>query len=117
MRLAGKVSIITGAARGIGQATALKFAREGARVVVCDVDQAGVDHTVAAIRELGAEAQGFIVDVTDRPSIQTMVEAVMQRYGRVDVLVNNAEIVQDAQLTKMSEVQFDRVIDVNLKDT
>src|SRR4029077_6721200 len=117
MRLADKVSIITGAGRGIGHATALKFAREGARVIVCDVDRVTVDQTVAAIRDMGGDAHGFLVDVTDRASIQAMVEAVMQRYGRIDVLVNNAGIVQDAQLTKMSEVQFDRVIDVNLKGT
>ncbi|HEY7757810.1 MAG TPA: 3-oxoacyl-ACP reductase FabG [Burkholderiales bacterium] len=117
MRLAGKVSIITGAARGIGHATALKFAREGALVVVCDLDRDGVDATVREVREAKGEALGFVVDVTKPGSIRTMVDAVMQRYGRIDVLVNNAGIVQDAQLLKMSEVQFDRVIDVNLKGT
>jgi len=117
MRLAGKISIITGAGRGIGHATALKFAREGATVIVCDLDREGIEHTVAAVRDGGGDSHGFIVDVTDRASIQAMVDAVMQRYGRIDVLVNNAGIVQDAQLTKMSELQFDRVIDVNLKGT
>ncbi|HXV07059.1 MAG TPA: beta-ketoacyl-ACP reductase [Burkholderiales bacterium] len=117
MRLAGKVSIITGAARGIGHATALKFAREGALVVVCDLERDGVDATVGEIREANGEALGFVVDVTKPGSIRAMVDAVMQKYGRIDVLVNNAGIVQDAQLTKMSEVQFDRVIDVNLKGT
>jgi 3-oxoacyl-[acyl-carrier protein] reductase len=117
MRLADKVSIITGAARGIGHATALKFAREGAKVIVCDVDQRQVDATVTDVRNAGGEAHGFVVDVTDPPSIAAMVDAVMQRYGRIDVLVNNAGIVQDAQLLKMREDQFDRVIDVNLKGT
>jgi 3-oxoacyl-[acyl-carrier protein] reductase len=117
MRLAGKVSIITGAARGIGHATALKFAREGAVVAVCDLDGDGVDATVREIRAAKGEALGFVVDVTEPGSIRAMVDAVMQKYGRIDVLVNNAGIVQDAQLTKMSEVQFDRVIDVNLKGT
>src|SRR4029077_2391338 len=117
MRLADKVSIITGAGRGIGHATALKFAREGSRVIVCDVDRATVDQTVAAIRDMGGDAHGFLVDVTDRASIRAMVEAVMQRYGRIDVLINNAGIVQDAQLVRMTEEQFDRVIDVNLKGT
>jgi 3-oxoacyl-[acyl-carrier protein] reductase len=117
MRLAGKVSIITGAARGIGEATALKFAREGALVVVCDIDQPGVDGVVRQIREAKGEAIGFVVDVTKPASIQAMVDAVMQKWGRIDVLVNNAGIVQDAQLLKMSEVQFDKVIDVNLKGT
>jgi 3-oxoacyl-[acyl-carrier protein] reductase len=117
MRLKDKVSIITGAARGIGHATALKFAREGARVVVCDVDPAAVEAAAADVRATGAEALGFVVNVTDRPSIDRMVAAVMQQWGRVDVLVNNAGIVMDAQLRKMSDVAFDKVIDVNLKGT
>jgi 3-oxoacyl-[acyl-carrier protein] reductase len=117
MRLAGKVSIVTGAARGIGLATALKFAREGALVALCDVDQAAVDGAVREVRQAGGEALGFVVDVTRPATIRAMVDAVMQKYGRIDVLVNNAGIVQDAQLLKMSDVQFDKVIDVNLKGT
>jgi 3-oxoacyl-[acyl-carrier protein] reductase len=117
MRLAGKVSIITGGARGIGLATALKFAREGALVILCDVDKAGVDAAVKEVHEAGGEALGFVVDVTKPATIQAMVNAVVKKYGRIDVLVNNAGIVQDAQMLKMSEVQFDRVIDVNLKGT
>jgi 3-oxoacyl-[acyl-carrier protein] reductase len=117
MRLTGKVSIITGAARGIGHATALKFAREGAKVIVCDLDRAAVDSVVEEIHRAGAEAMGFVVDVTAPATIQSMVDAVMQRYRRIDVLVNNAGIVQDAQLTKMREDQFDAVVDVNLKGT
>ena len=117
MRLAGKVSIITGGARGIGLATALKFVREGALVALCDVEQAGVDAAVKQVREAGGEVTGFVVDVTKPATIRAMVDALMQKYGRIDVLVNNAGIVQDAQLLKMSEVQFDRVIDVNLKGT
>ena len=117
MGLAGKVSIITGAARGIGQATALKFAREGATVVVCDLDLASVEETVTQIRQSGGEACGFAVDVTGPATIQAMVDGVMQRYGRIDTLVNNAGIVQDAQMLKMHEDQFDKVIEVNLKGT
>ena len=117
MRLKGKVSIITGAGRGIGQATALKFAREGALVVVCDLDQDSVDETVNAVRSAGGEAVGFLMDVTSAASIRAMVEGVVQRYGRIDVLVNNAGIVEDAQLIKMTEEQFDRVLEVNLKGT
>jgi 3-oxoacyl-[acyl-carrier protein] reductase len=117
MRLAGKVSIITGAGRGIGRATATKFGREGARVIVCDLDQRSVNETVAAVRADGGAAEGFVVDVTSPASIRAMVDGVMRQFGRVDVLVNNAGIVQDAQLVKMTEDQFDRVIDVNLKGT
>jgi 3-oxoacyl-[acyl-carrier protein] reductase len=117
MRLKDKVSIVTGAGRGIGQATALKFAREGAIVIVCDVGQASVDETVAAITADGGTADGFVVDVTKRAQIDAMVEAVMAKHGRIDTLVNNAGIVADAQLRKMSDAAFDRVIDVNLKGT
>ncbi len=115
MRLSGKVSIITGAGQGIGRATAQKFAREGARVAVCDVNKVAVDETVRLIAADGGEAAGFRVDVTDKDSIAAMVDGVMAKWGRVDTLVNNAGIVQDAQFKKMSDDQFDRVIDVNLK--
>ena len=115
MRLAGKISIITGAAQGIGQATAFKFAKEGAKVVVCDINEAAVASTVETIKNAGGEAVGFRVDVTDKVSIAKMVEGVMAKWGRVDTLVNNAGIVQDAQFKKMSDDQFDRVIEVNLK--
>jgi 3-oxoacyl-[acyl-carrier protein] reductase len=115
MRLQHKVSIITGGGQGIGRATALKFAHEGARVAVCDINLATVEDTVLAVREAGGEALGFEVDVTDKASIARMVEGVMAAWGRIDTLVNNAGIVQDARLQKMTEEQFDRVIDVNLK--
>ena len=116
MRLPGKVSIITGAGQGIGQATAVKFANEGAKVAVCDINLATVDETVAeVVATAGGEAAGFRVDVTDKDSIAAMVEGVMAKWGRIDTLVNNAGIVQDAQFKKMSDEQFDRVIDVNLK--
>jgi 3-oxoacyl-[acyl-carrier protein] reductase len=115
MRLTDKVSIITGAGQGIGRATALKFASEGAKVAVCDINLAAVDDTVHAIRDAGGEAAGFKVDVTDKESIAKMVAGVMAKWGRIDTLVNNAGIVQDAQFKKMTDEQFERVIDVNLK--
>lgn len=117
MRLKDKVSIITGAARGIGLATALKFAREGSRVVLCDMGAAAVEAAAAEVRVAGGAALAFVVDVTDRPAIDRMVAEVMRQWGRVDVLVNNAGIVMDAQLRKMSDAAFDKVIDVNLKGT
>ena len=117
MRLRDKVAIITGSARGIGQATALKFADEGAKVVVCDVDIAGVDAVVQQVKAAGGIAVGFKVDVTDKSGIAQMVETVLVQFGRIDVLVNNAGIVADAQFRKMTDEQFDRVIDINLKGT
>jgi 3-oxoacyl-[acyl-carrier protein] reductase len=115
MRLQDKVSIITGAGQGIGRATAVRFARDGARVAVCDINQGAIDATLAEIREAGGVGLGFHVDVTDTASIARMVEAVMAAWGRIDTLVNNAGIVADARLQKMTDDQFDRVIDVNLK--
>ena len=115
MRLTDKVSIITGAGQGIGRATALKFAVEGAKVAVCDLNMEAVEDTVTAIRDAGGDAAGFDVDVTNKESIARMVAGVMARWGRIDTLVNNAGIVQDAQFKKMTDEQFERVIDVNLK--
>lgn len=117
MRLMDKVAIITGSARGIGQATALKFAAEGAKVVVCDLDLKAVDEVVAQIVAAGGKATGFRVNVTDKTSIAEMVQGVMDKYGRIDVLVNNAGIVDDALFRKMTDEQFERVIDINLKGT
>jgi 3-oxoacyl-[acyl-carrier protein] reductase len=114
-RLAGKVSIITGAGQGIGLATALKFAQEGAVVIAADVRQAQVDAAVAQCQALGATAMGLVVDVTQRAMVDDMVQRVLQAHGRIDVLVNNAGITQDARLQKMTLEQFDRVIDVNLR--
>lgn len=117
MRLQDKVSIITGSGRGIGRATALKFSEEGARVVVCDLDKKSVDAVVGEIKALGGEASGYVVDVTDRSSIDAMVAAVKAGYARIDTLVNNAGIVLDARMVNMTDDQFDKVIDVNLKGT
>jgi 3-oxoacyl-[acyl-carrier protein] reductase len=116
VRLTNKVALITGASRGIGKATALKFAKEGARVVVCDLDD-DVAETVAEIRLQGGTAIGFKVDVTKSDSISAMVHGAVSAFGHIDVLVNNAGIVADAQLKKMTGEQFDKVIDVNLKGT
>jgi 3-oxoacyl-[acyl-carrier protein] reductase len=117
MRLQDKVSIITGSGRGIGRATALKFAAEGAKTVVCDLDETSVGAVVDEIKGVGGEASGFVVDVTDRSSIDAMVAAVKATYGRIDTLVNNAGIVQDARMVNMTDDQFDKVIEVNLKGT
>jgi 3-oxoacyl-[acyl-carrier protein] reductase len=114
-RLDSKVSLITGAAQGIGLATALKFAREGAIVIVCDVKQAAVDAAVAQCQAEGVTARGFVMDVTQRAMVDAVVAAVLAEFGRIDVLVNNAGITQDARLQKMTLEQFDRVIDVNLR--
>lgn len=115
MRLKDKVAIITGAASGIGKATALKFAQEGAKVVVCDLQSSAVNDVVGEIQAQGGQAMGAQANVTKPAELAAMVTAVKAQWGRIDVLVNNAGIVADARLVKMSEEQFDRVIDINLK--
>ena len=115
MMLAGKVAVITGGARGIGHSTAVKFAAEGAKVAVCDINPELMQQTLAAIRANGGEAEGYPVDVTRKETLAAMVKAVMARWGRIDCVVNNAGIVMDAQLKNMTDEQFDKVIDINLK--
>jgi 3-oxoacyl-[acyl-carrier protein] reductase len=114
MRLKNKVVIITGAGAGIGKETALLFSKEGAKVVVADIDEKGGKETVAEFDRAGA---GFFfkLDVTNREQIKQMVEETLKKYGRIDVLINNAGIVQDALVRKMTEEQWDRVVDINLK--
>jgi 3-oxoacyl-[acyl-carrier protein] reductase len=115
MRLKGKVAIVTGAGQGIGAATALKFAREGAVVALCDLNADAVAHVEAACREAGAQAHGYALDVANREAVVAMAADVIARHGRIDVLVNNAGITRDARLQKMTLEQFDEVIDVNLR--
>jgi len=115
MKLQNKVCIITGAAQGIGLATAVKFAAEGAIVIACDVKAAAVAEAVATLQASGAQAVGFTLSVTDRAQVDAMVTAVKAQFGRIDVLVNNAGITKDARLQKMTLEQFDAVIDVNLR--
>jgi 3-oxoacyl-[acyl-carrier protein] reductase len=111
-RLEGKVALITGAARGIGRATAERMAREGALVVLADLD---ADAGTAAANSIGERARFVRADVSDRAQAQAMVDAAVEAFGRLDILVNNAGITRDASFRKMSEDQFDAVISVNLK--
>lgn len=117
MRLKGKVSIITGGAQGIGLATARKFAAEGAIVAIADLKPEQVRSATQELRRGGAGAEGFVVDVTRREQVDAMVRDLKARFGRIDVLVNNAGITLDARLQKMTDAQFDAVIAVNLKGT
>ena len=121
MLLTDKVAIITGGAAGIGKATALKFIQEGAKVIICDVnEQAGN----AFVEETGGAIRFDKVDVTNRQAVQTWIDDVVAQFGHINVLVNNAGITRDAQFIKfkdgqmvgqMSEEAFDLVVAVNLK--
>ncbi|MFZ5944132.1 MAG: 3-oxoacyl-ACP reductase FabG [Bacillota bacterium] len=115
MRLKDKVAIVTGGGRGIGEATAVRFAQEGANVVVADVNEQNIAEVTQKIQALGQEALGLIVDVTNGENVDEMIRKTLDKFGKIDILVNNAGITADAQLLKMTEEQFDKVIAVNLK--
>ncbi len=115
MRLKERVAIITGSAQGIGKEAALTFAREGAKVVVCDVMEEAGRQTVKEIEDKGGVGLFVKCDVTSKSSVQAMVDQVVKEFGRIDILVNNAGILRDATLLKMAEEQWDAVINVNLK--
>ncbi len=121
MRLKDKVTLITGGGAGIGKATALRFTQEGAKVVICDLNE---EAGMALLAELGPESRFYKVNVADRQEVQAWVDDVVAQFGRVDVLINNAGIlrdglfvrVKDGELVKqMEEASWDAVIDVNLK--
>ncbi len=121
MQMKDKVILVTGGAAGIGKATALRFAEEGATVVICDVNESVGGET---LKLLGKDASFHKVNVADRQAVQKWVDTVVAKHGRIDVLVNNAGILRDGQMVKfkegqlvgqMSEQDFDLVISINLK--
>jgi NAD(P)-dependent dehydrogenase (short-subunit alcohol dehydrogenase family) len=114
-KLSGKVAVITGAASGIGKASALLFGREGAKVVVADIVEAGGCQTVEAIRAHGGEALFVRTDVTVAVDVERMVNHAVESYGRLDILFNNAGIGHRVPVTECTEEDWDRVIAVDLK--
>lgn len=116
--LTGKTAIITGATRGIGKAIALKFAKEGANIAFTDlapvIEQIGSD-TEKEIAAFGVKAKGYASDASNFTETENVVQQIMQDFGRVDILVNNAGITKDGLMLKMTEAQWDAVINVNLK--
>jgi NAD(P)-dependent dehydrogenase (short-subunit alcohol dehydrogenase family) len=115
MRLDRKVALITGAGAGIGRATALLFAEEGAKVVVQDVKTTAAEETVQLIMKAGGEAVAIDGDVTSRVDAEAMVKKAVETYGRLDVLFNNAGIWRGGTILDISEEDWDRTIDVNVK--
>ncbi|WP_029421226.1 beta-ketoacyl-ACP reductase [Alicyclobacillus macrosporangiidus] len=107
--------MVTGAARGIGAATAIRLAEEGAKVGVIDLDGATCEGTVAAIRDAGGEAIAIGCNVADNQQVEAAVEQIVSTFGRLDILVNNAGVIRDNLLFKMSEEDWDVVMNVHLK--
>ncbi|MBR1870499.1 MAG: 3-oxoacyl-[Kiritimatiellae bacterium] len=116
-RLEGKVAIVTGAARGIGQAIAKAFAEEGADVALMDLDAGWLAETATAVESAGRRALKIAVDVADGAQVAAAVGEVQKAFGKIDVMVNNAGITRDGLLVRMSDEDWDAVLNVNLKGT
>ena len=117
--LTHRTAIVTGAGskNGIGRATALALAGQGADVAVCDLNQAGADETAGEIRKLGRRSMAFVVDVTRSEQVQGMVDAVVRAWGRIDILVNIAGITQPVKVANTTPEDWDRITSVNMKGT
>jgi len=117
VNLSGQVALVTGASRGIGKAIALALGRCGSKVACVARDTAKLAETVSAITAAGGQAEAFACDVTNGPAVQTLVETIAEKWGRLDILVNNAGITRDTLLPRMSDEQWDEVLNTNLRGT
>ena len=115
--LKDKVAIITGSGQGIGKATALLFANEGAKVIVAEYNKDTGEAVVTEINEAGGEGHFVQVDISNRESIHVLISEVKETHGSIDILVNNAGVIKDNTLENMTNEEFDRVISVNLRGT
>ena len=114
MRLKDKVAIVTGSGRGIGEGIVLRFAEEGAKIIVNDVNEDDAANVVNQVKAKGGQAVAVLGSVSDRPSVQKMVDTAVKEFGTLDIIVNNAGITRDVILHKMTDDQWNAVIDVNL---
>ncbi len=117
MRLSDKVAIVTGSGQGIGKAVALRLASEGANIVVAEINEEGSRQTKQELQALGRRAEAYVVNVASPAEIQSMVDYVAAEFGRIDILVNAAGIAQTKPFLELTEDDWDRVIDTNLKGT
>jgi len=117
VELSGKVALVTGAAQGIGKAIALLLGKNGADVVVSDINLEKAQETANEIQGMGRRSFAIKVNVTDLKDVERMVGAIVEQFGRIDILVNNAGITRDRLILRMTEEDWDAVLDVNLKGT
>ncbi|HMK76750.1 MAG TPA: 3-oxoacyl-[acyl-carrier-protein] reductase [Thermodesulfobacteriota bacterium] len=117
MKLTGKVALVTGAAQGIGRGIALLLARNGADIVVSDINLEKAEETAKEIRAIGPKATAVKVDVSNLSDVERMVEAIIEKLAKIDILVNNAGITRDKLILRMTEEDWDAVLGVNLKGT
>jgi 3-oxoacyl-[acyl-carrier protein] reductase/2-hydroxycyclohexanecarboxyl-CoA dehydrogenase len=117
MRLKDKIAVVTGAGRGLGKGIALKLAREGAKVVVCDLLEENAQAVAAEIEKAGGKAIAVKADIANKPDVEAMFAAAVSQIGPIDILVNNAGINRDGVLHKMTDENWDKVIAVNLTGT
>jgi 3-oxoacyl-[acyl-carrier protein] reductase len=117
LKLTGKVALVTGAAQGIGRAIALLLARNGADIVVSDINLEKAEETAKEIRAIGPKATAVKVDVSNLSDVERMVEAIIEKLAKIDILVNNAGITRDKLILRMTEDDWDAVLGVNLKGT
>lgn len=115
MRLDNKIAVVTGAGQGIGKAIVQRFAQEGAKLAICDINEEALAHSAQYLNDAGHTVFARKVDVTQRPQVDEFILAVLQQFGSVDILINNAGIMRDAPLHLMSEPDWDLVIETNLK--
>jgi NAD(P)-dependent dehydrogenase (short-subunit alcohol dehydrogenase family) len=117
MKLKDRVAIVTGGGSGIGEATALRFVDEGAKVAIADVVMEGANKVAEVAKEKGGEVLVHQANICKKEEVDGMVAATLDQFGKVDILINNAGINKDAMTKKMTEEQWDQVLDVNLKGT
>lgn len=117
MSNSGRVAVVTGGSKGIGRTVALKFAEEKAKIIIVhyDPDESASDDTLNTLSQKGIEAESHRIDVSSYEDVQTLFEEILSRFGKIDVLINNAGITRDSLLMRMSEDDWDNVIRINLK--